>query len=75
MATYLISINPGDTLEQITLGTGPGITSKFIELQVDLGNNVTDGNAASPRQIKRGEIHEALNKIVQQVIKDPKFVD
>jgi hypothetical protein len=71
MATVLFSINPGDTLEQITIASGAGITTKNIELQVDLGNDITDNNAAAtPRPIKKSEVIEALNKIRQAVYKD-----
>lgn len=71
MSTVLFSINPGDTLENVTIASGPAITTKNIELNVDLGNDVTDNNAAStPRPIKKSEVIEALNKIMQAVYKD-----
>lgn len=71
MSTVLFSINPGNAVEDITIAVGPAITTKNIELNVDLGNDVTDGNAASsPRAIKKSEVIEALNKIRQAVYKD-----
>jgi len=73
MATWRMSINPGDTLEQVTAATGAATVTKFIELTVDLANNITDGNAVSPRAIKRGEIVEALIKLIQWVEKDTTF--
>lgn len=68
-----MSINPGDTLENVTAATGAATVTKFIELTVDLANDVTDGNAVSPRAIKRGEIVEALIKLIQWVEKDNTF--
>ena len=39
-----------------------------------LGNDITDGNApVSPRAIKRGEIVEALYKLIQLVEKDTTY--
>lgn len=74
MVTWRMSINPGDTLENITAAAGAAVVTKNIELTVDLGNDVTDGNAAaSPRAIKRGEILEALMKLMQWVEKDTNF--
>lgn len=75
MATVLFSINPGDALESITIASGPAITTKNIELNVDLGNDVTDGSAAvSPRPIKKSEVIEALNKLQQAVLRDVTFL-
>lgn len=71
MATLLFSINPGDTLEQVTIASGPAVTTKFIELNIDLGADITDSNApVSPRAIKRGEVVVALNKLLQAVEKN-----
>jgi hypothetical protein len=75
MATWRMSINPGDTLENITAAAGAAIVTKNIELTVDLGNDITDGAAAvTPRPIKRGEIVEALVKLMQWVEKDTTFL-
>lgn len=74
MATWRLSINPGDTLEQVTAATGAAIVSKNIELTVDLGTDVTDAaSATNPRGIKRGEVLEALDKLKQWVLKDATF--
>ena len=71
MATVLFSINPGDALENITIATGPAITTKNIELNVDLGADVVDANSTTnPRPIKKSEVIEALNKLMQAVYKD-----
>lgn len=76
MATVLFSINPGNALEDITIATGPAITTKNIELNVDLGADVIDGAAAtSPRAIKKSEVIEALNKIMQAVYKDTTYLN
>lgn len=73
MSTYLISMNPSDTLEQITItNPGPATTAKMIELNIDLGALINDGAApVSPRTIKRGEIHTAMTTLLQQIINDP----
>lgn len=69
-----MSINPGDTLENITAATGAATVTKFIELTVDLANDITDGNSAvTPRPIKRGEIVEALVKLTQWVERDTTY--
>lgn len=74
MATVLFSINPGDALESITIATGPAITTKNIELNVDLGADVVDGNSTTnPRPIKKSEVIEALDKIMQAVYKDTTY--
>lgn len=74
MATWRYSTNPGDTLENVTAATGAATVTKFIELTVDLGNDITDGNAAvTPRAIKRGEIVDALLRFIQLVEKDTTF--
>jgi hypothetical protein len=71
MATVLYSINPGLSVEQVTIATGPGCTTNYIELQVDLGNDITDPNGVSnPRPIKKGEVVEAIIKLYEAVIKD-----
>lgn len=71
MATVLFSINPGDNLSSITIATGPAVTTKYIELNVDLGANVVDNNSTTtPRAIKKSEVIEALNKVSQAVLND-----
>jgi hypothetical protein len=75
VSTVLFSINPGDTYENITIASGPAITTKNIELNVDLGNDVTDGNSSTnPRPIKKSEVIEALEKIMQAVLHDVTFL-
>lgn len=78
MATVLYSINPGDTLEDVTVTTpGPAVTAKFIELNVDLGaSDITDANApGGVRAIKRGEVDTALIILRQQIFKDLNLLD
>lgn len=70
MATIRLSINPGDSQFQIIQAAGAATVTKFIELTVDTGNNITDGNSVSPRPIKRSEIYEALLKLSQQITMD-----
>ena len=74
--TALFSINPGDSLEDITIAAGPAITTKFIELNVDLGNDVIDSTAdAGSRPVKKSEVIEAMNKIMQAVLKDTTYLN
>jgi methyl coenzyme M reductase subunit C-like uncharacterized protein (methanogenesis marker protein 7) len=55
----------------VTIATGSAVTTKNIELTVDLGADVYDGNATvSPRAVKKGEVLEALNKLEQAVLKN-----
>lgn len=71
MATLLFSINPEDPLESVTIATGPAITTKNIELNVDLGADVADANAAvTPRAIKKGEVLKALLILQQAVLRN-----
>lgn len=76
MATILFSHDVGQTLEQMTIAAGPAVTTSKIELNVDTGANVTDGNATvSPRPIKKSEILEALLQFEQAVLKSTTFTN
>jgi hypothetical protein len=75
MSTVLISVNPGQTLDSLTIAPGPGITTGYVELQIDLGNRVNDSNAgASPRPVKKSEVLSAIDYIVQAIHRDTTYI-
>ncbi len=68
MATRLYSLNPGDTLENLTEAAGPATTTKAIELNVDLSALSTDFGAANVAQGKLAVI-VALEIFEQHIVR------
>lgn len=75
MAAVSYSIAAGQTLEQITTGTAaPTGGSGTVELRMDqTAGAITDGSTT--RILKKGEIVEALNKLLQYLIRDTNVVE
>lgn len=76
MAAVSYSIAVGQTLEQVTAGTNaPSGGAGTIELRIDqTASTVTDGNGGS-RIVKKGEVVEALNKLLQYLVRDTNVVE
>jgi hypothetical protein len=75
MASVSYSIAVGQTLEQVTAGTNaPSAGSGTIELRIDqTAAAVTD--AAGNRTLKKGEVVEAVIKLLQYLIRDVNVVE
>ena len=69
MATRRYSINPGDSVDTITIATGSAVATKTIELTVELATTAVN-DAGSTRALKKGEIYEALEKLQEAIIRD-----
>ncbi len=75
MASVSYSIAVGQTLEQVTAGTNaPSGGAGTIELRIDqTATAITDGG--STRTLKKGEVWEALVKLMQYLERDTNVVE
>ena len=68
MATRRYSLDPGQTLEQLTEAVGAATVTNHVELTVDLATNViTEG--ASTRQILKSEVIVILKMFMEQIVR------
>jgi hypothetical protein len=73
MASISYSISLGQTLEQVTVGANaPSGGSGTVELRMDqTATAIADGSVpGGTRMMKKGEIHQMLVTLVEQLIKD-----
>lgn len=66
MATRLYSANPGDHLEDVVEAAGSAITTKNVELTVNLATTVVNDNG-STRAIQKEEVLICLNLFEQYI--------
>jgi hypothetical protein len=72
MAAISYSLQLGQPLESVTIGTNAPAAGQ-VELRFDqTTTTVTDGSVVGGvRTLKKGEIHQIINILTQQLIKDP----
>ncbi len=75
MASVSYSIAVGQTLEQVTAGTNaPSAGAGTIELRIDqTATAITDGGAT--RTLKKGEVWEAIVKLMQYLERDTNVIE